>query len=84
MSRTKPDPLLAFVIQGLRHEHGMTQEDLAFHADVTVSALSRIERGLSDPLWGNVRAIAGALDVRLGDLGTAVEQQQPTLRSTYA
>lgn len=55
---------------------GITQERLAFEAEVTISALSRIERGLSDPVWTTVRAISEALDVSLGELVTAVEQQQ--------
>lgn len=76
MSRSAPDVMLAAVLRGLRFERGMSQEALAFDANVTVSALSRLERGLSDPLWGNVRAITGALGVSLGELEAALERER--------
>ncbi len=75
-SRRPPDPVLAASLRRFRMRSGITQERLAFEAEVTISALSRIERGLSDPVWTTVRAISEALDVSLGELVTAVEQQQ--------
>jgi transcriptional regulator with XRE-family HTH domain len=72
-----PDPALAAVLRRFRRRLGMTQEALAFEADVTVSALSRIECGRSDPVWSTVRAIAQALDVSMDELGSAVEYGQP-------
>jgi transcriptional regulator with XRE-family HTH domain len=74
MTRHRPDPALAATIAGLRHRRGLTQETLAFSARITVSALSRIERGLSDPLWSHVRVIAVALGVSVSELAAAVEQ----------
>jgi transcriptional regulator with XRE-family HTH domain len=71
-----PDPALAAVLRRFRLRAGVTQENLAFEADVTISALARIERGASNPAWTSVRAIAGALDVSLDELGAAVEQEQ--------
>jgi transcriptional regulator with XRE-family HTH domain len=71
-----PDPALAVVLRRFRKRKGLTQEALAFGSDVTVSALSRIECGRSDPLWSTVRAIARALDVSIDELGSAVEQVQ--------
>jgi len=68
-----PDPVLAATLRRFRLRNGTTQEDLAFKADVTISALSRIERGRSDTVWSTVRAIAKALDVRMDELGSAVE-----------
>ena len=46
----------------------MTQEALAQEAGVTVGHLSMIERGHSNPTWGTVRRIAGALGVAVEDL----------------
>lgn len=75
MTRPRPDPTLGRVVRRLRKGRGFSQEDLAFGSGVTVSALSRIERGLTDPVWGHVRALARALDVSLDKLGAAVEQE---------
>ncbi len=74
-SRRPPDPVLAATLRGLRLRSGITQERLAFEAEVTISALSRIERGLSDPTWSSVWAITGALGIGLKELGATVEEQ---------
>ena len=57
----------------LREEREITQEQLAFEAGITVSALSRIERGLNNPRWTTVRRIARALNVCLVELARAIE-----------
>jgi transcriptional regulator with XRE-family HTH domain len=75
MTRSRPDAALCRVLRRLRKERGLSQETLAFSSDVTISALSRIERGLSDPVWSNVRAIAAALGMSVSELGAAVEQE---------
>lgn len=75
-SRRPPDPVLAASLRRFRLRSGITQERLAFQAEVTISALSRIERGLSDPAWTTVHAITRALEVSLAELVTAVEQEQ--------
>ncbi len=72
---SEPDPAGA-LIHRLRLERGITQEGLAFKADVTISTLSRIERSLADPKVGTLRKIAAALDVSMAELVTAVEQEQ--------
>ncbi len=64
----QPDPALAALLKRLREDRKITQEQLAFDAGITVSALSRIERGLNSPGWATVRRIADALGVSLGDL----------------
>ncbi len=71
-----PDPA-GGVIHRLRLKYGITQEALAFKADVTISALARIERGgVASPKIGTLRKIATALDMSLTELIAAVEQQQ--------
>jgi DNA-binding XRE family transcriptional regulator len=42
-------------------------------ADLTVSAMARIERGKSTPAWTTVRRVAVALGVTLQDLARAAE-----------
>jgi transcriptional regulator with XRE-family HTH domain len=73
----QPDPVLAAVVKQLREERGMTQEDLAFRADITVSSLSRIERGLNSPGWITVGKIVNALDVSLAELVEDLERTPP-------
>jgi transcriptional regulator with XRE-family HTH domain len=68
-----PDPVLAQVLKGLREDREVSQEQLAFEAGVTASALSRIERGLNSPGWTTVRRLAEALDVSLVQIAEDVE-----------
>jgi transcriptional regulator with XRE-family HTH domain len=71
-----PDPAGA-VVHRLRLERGVTQEALAFRANITIASLSRIERGaVLDPKVSTLRKIAAALDVSLAELVVAVEREQ--------
>ncbi len=65
---------LASVIRQLRLKRGTTQEELAFDSNVTVSALSRIERGLSSPVFTTLVKLADALDVTPAELVAAAEE----------
>lgn len=67
MSPRTPDPAGA-VVRRLRVESRITQEALAFKADVTVATLSRIERGVTEPGVRTLRKIATALGVSLAEL----------------
>lgn len=69
----KPDLALAAVVRHLRLDLGLTQEELAFEADLTISAMARIERGKSTPAWTTVKRIAVALGVTVHDLARAAE-----------
>ena len=42
---------------------GWTQEDLAYHADLTVSSISKIERGITNPTLWTLDRIADALGI---------------------
>lgn len=66
--------MLASVLKGLREERQITQEQLAFDAGITASALSRIERGLNSPSWTTLRRIVAALDISLVTLARQVER----------
>jgi transcriptional regulator with XRE-family HTH domain len=76
-----PDQTLAAVLRQLRHERGITQEALAFNSNVTVSALSRIERGRSNPVWTTIVQIADALDITPTELAAAVEDARARERA---
>lgn len=69
----QPQPALGKAIRQLRQERDMTQEALAHAAGVTVSHLSTIERGHSNPTWGTARGIAAALGVALGKLAALAD-----------
>lgn len=66
----QPQPALGKAIRQLRQERDMTQEALAHAAGVTVSHLSTIERGHSNPTWATVKAIAAALEASMVELTT--------------
>jgi transcriptional regulator with XRE-family HTH domain len=67
--------MLGLVLRRLRKRAGISQEDLAYESGVTISALSRIERGFSNPTWSSVRALARALNVEMTELCAAVEME---------
>ncbi len=69
----RPDLALAALLKRLREDREITQEQLAFEAGITASALSRIERGLNSPGWMTVRRLAESLDVSLGQLVAELE-----------
>jgi transcriptional regulator with XRE-family HTH domain len=79
-----PDPALVAALRRLRHDHDWTQEGLAIEAGLTIAALSRIERGLTDPAWSSVRAIATALGMSLEEFGASVGQEERSMRGAEA
>jgi transcriptional regulator with XRE-family HTH domain len=44
-----------------REQLGLSQRSLAIRAGTTQAAVSRIERGLTEPTWGTVRALLVAM-----------------------
>jgi transcriptional regulator with XRE-family HTH domain len=64
-SSSPPPPGLGKAIRRLRTERDLTQEGLAHQAETTAATISAIERGLSNPSWGTVEAIADALGVTM-------------------
>jgi transcriptional regulator with XRE-family HTH domain len=74
---TEPaDPVLAMIVRQLREARGLTQEDLAHEADLTVGSYARIERAQSNPAWTTVQRIAVALGLTVGELVAVVEAQR--------
>ena len=64
----KVDPTFGIAVRHARIERDMTQEDLAFAADLAVSSLGQIERGKCTPTWSSAEAIAGALGLSVREL----------------
>ncbi|MGB6831180.1 MAG: helix-turn-helix transcriptional regulator, partial [Terracidiphilus sp.] len=55
-------------VRQLRSEHGLTQEQLAERAGISVDFLSLIERGKSSPSFENLDELADALEVSVAEL----------------
>jgi transcriptional regulator with XRE-family HTH domain len=66
---------LGVAIRLLRRARGLTIEDLAFAADVHPTYLSGIERGVRNPTWDKLVALAQALDTPLSVLVRDAETQ---------
>lgn len=47
----------------VRHERGLTQEELARQANVALNTVARIENGRVEPNMSTLRKLAKALDV---------------------
>jgi transcriptional regulator with XRE-family HTH domain len=66
-------------VRGLRGQLGLTQEQLAERASISVDFLSLIERGKNSPSFENLDGLADALGVTVAQLftfeGNSVETQ---------
>lgn len=50
-------------LRELRHAKGWTQEDLGRAAGLSVFAITKLERGVTNPSWATVKSLAKALGV---------------------
>lgn len=64
----EPQPALGAAVKQLREQRGTTQEALAYEAGITTGTLSQLERGISNPSWGTLKAVARALGVSMVEL----------------
>lgn len=65
-------------LQELRNQKGLTQQQLAVAADLSVSAVSQIEQGTNtDPRMKTLKALARALGVTLDSLTSDDESSGP-------
>jgi transcriptional regulator with XRE-family HTH domain len=71
---SNPQPALGAAIRKLRTKSGATQQGVAEGAGITVAHLSKIERGLTNPTWGTVKALSNALEVSLRELSSLAER----------
>lgn len=58
----------------LRKERDWTQQELADHVGINVSAMGAIERGAVDPAYSTVQAIADVFAVPIGTLTGEVSE----------
>jgi transcriptional regulator with XRE-family HTH domain len=66
---------LGQAIRHLRKERHLTIEALAFAADIHPTYLSGIERGVRNPTWDKLTALAHALDIPMSMLARDAEVQ---------
>ena len=59
---------LGLRLRTMRKSADLSQEKLANEADISISQVSRIERGLLNPTLCTLASLANALDVELKDL----------------
>jgi transcriptional regulator with XRE-family HTH domain len=72
--RDDPQIGLGTAIRTLRQEKELSQETLGNEAGIHPTWISHIESGRINPTWGNVRRIAGGLDVPLEQLAALAEK----------
>jgi DNA-binding XRE family transcriptional regulator len=62
-------------VSGKKKKPGhLSQEELAGEAGLTVSSIKRLERGIANPTWESVFAVAGALNLSMTALGALVDE----------
>ena len=69
-------------IRLLRRERGLTQEQLAERAEISIDFLSLIERGKNSPSFENLEDLAEALDVTVAKLFSFEETHAGSSSST--
>jgi transcriptional regulator with XRE-family HTH domain len=77
MAMTPPakiDTRLARALRDMREHAGLSQEELARRADLTVTAVGRTERGRVNPTWTTLSSILAGLKADLADLQATIER----------
>ena len=75
-SKTSPEALFGDEVVRLRRRLGISQEELAFRAEVHRTYISQLERGLKSPTLSVILKLAHALKVRARQLLTTVERDR--------
>ncbi len=63
-------------LRQLRHDAGLTQQELADRVGIGVEYVSRLENGHRGARWHTVMRLLRALDVTLAHLGNAIERAE--------
>ena len=71
------DPAVAFglVLRRLRKDAGLSQEQLAFEAEIERNFVSLIERGVNQPTIRVIFKLSNALDIQPSQILALVEQE---------
>jgi transcriptional regulator with XRE-family HTH domain len=74
----KEIPMLARRLRDMREAAGLSQQELAVKAGLSVSVVSQIEQGKkADPRMSTVVALASALGVDVGSLAVSASPDAP-------
>ena len=69
-------------IKEIRRKKGITQEQLSERMGINPKYLSSIERGKENPTLNTMISLAESLDVKIADLFSFLEVQDPAKRKT--
>lgn len=64
----------ANALKKLRSERGLSQEELAFKANLHRTYISQLERGLKSPTLNTLYILAGVLGISLSEFITSIEK----------
>ena len=73
-SQTSPESLFGRKIARLRKRIGLSQEELAFRAEVHRTYISQLERGLKSPTLSVILKLSHALKVSASNLVASAER----------
>lgn len=73
-SKTSPEALFGNEVVRLRKRLGVSQEELAFRAEVHRTYISQLERGLKSPTLNMILKLSRALKASASKLVAAVER----------
>jgi transcriptional regulator with XRE-family HTH domain len=74
-SKTSPEALFGNEVVRLRKRLGISQEELAFRAEVHRTYISQLERGLKSPTLSVILKLSRALKASASRLVTTVERK---------
>ena len=74
-SKTSPEALFGKEVARLRKVLGISQEELAFRAEVHRTYISQLERGLKSPTLSVILKVSRALKASASKLVATVERQ---------
>jgi transcriptional regulator with XRE-family HTH domain len=72
--RSPDHAALGEAVRSLRHEEGLSQEQLAEGAGTDLTQVGGIERGVRNPSYTTLLRLAGALDTTVGKLTTLADE----------
>lgn len=73
--KTTPETLFGREVARLRKQLGISQEELAFRAEVHRTYISQLERGLKSPTLSVILRLSRAMKASASTLVAAVERQ---------
>jgi len=69
------DRAFATTLKYLRKQKGFSQESFSFEVELHRTYISQLERGMKSPSLKTLYKISQALDIKLGDLMTMVDEE---------